>query len=69
MEDRVGRPEVLSGTLQPNEVKRFTVSRSTPDSMQMSNKSGLITLRDPNSEEVAMVRYSRASSGTIIEFA
>ncbi|MDJ0696845.1 lamin tail domain-containing protein [Mastigocoleus sp. MO_188.B34] len=69
MEDRVGRPQALSGTLQPNEVKRFIVTRSTPDSMQMSNKSGLITLHDPNSEEVATVRYSRASSGTIIEFA
>ncbi|MEO0971269.1 MAG: lamin tail domain-containing protein, partial [Cyanobacteria bacterium J06639_18] len=69
MEDRVGRPQALSETLQPNEVKRFIVTRSTPDSMQMSNKSGLITLRDPNSEEVATVRYSRASSGTIIEFA
>lgn len=33
MEDRVGRPQSLSGILQPNEVKRFTVSRSTPESI------------------------------------
>ena len=68
MEDRVGRPQSLNGTLQPNEVKRFTVSRSTPESMQMTNKSGLITLRNSDSEEVATVKYSRASSGKIIEF-
>ena len=68
MEDRVGRPQSLNGTLQPNEVKRFTVSRSTPESMQMTNRSGLITLRNSESEEVATVKYSRASSGEIIEF-
>ncbi|MGD1874705.1 MAG: lamin tail domain-containing protein [Mastigocoleus sp.] len=68
MEDKFGRPQALGGTLQPNELKRFTVSRSTPDSMQMTNKSGLITLRNSDSQEVATVNYSRASSGEIIEF-
>ena len=68
IEDRVRRPQSLSGTLQPNEVKRFTVTRSNPDSMQMTNRSGLITLRDSESQEVATVKYSSASSGKIIEF-
>ena len=68
MEDRMGRAESLMGTLQPNEVKRFMISRSSNESMQMTNKSGLIILRNSDSEEIATVKYSRAGSGKIIEF-
>lgn|GEM_PF-798290 len=68
MEDRIGRGESLMGTLQPNEVKRFMVSRSSHESMQMTNKSGLITLRNSDSHQVAAVKYSRAASGKVIEF-
>ena len=68
MEDRMARAQSLTGTLQPNEVKRFIVSRSSNESMQMTNKSGLITLRNSDSQQVAAVKYSRAASGKIIEF-
>ncbi|MEM7554270.1 MAG: lamin tail domain-containing protein [Cyanobacteria bacterium P01_A01_bin.84] len=68
MEDKFGRPQVLDGTLQPKEVKRFHVGRLTHHSMQMTNRAGLITLRNSDSQEVATVKYSRASSGQIIEF-
>lgn len=68
IEDRIGRAQSLTGTLQPNEVKRFMVSGSSNESMQMTNKSGLITLRNSDSQEIATVKYSRAASGKIIEF-
>ncbi|NEO97920.1 MAG: endoribonuclease [Symploca sp. SIO2E9] len=68
MQDKMGRPEPLRGTLGPNEVKRFPVRRSSNSSMQMTNKSGLIAVFDNKSQQVATVRYSRAHSGAIIQF-
>lgn len=68
MQDRLGRPEPLSGTLEPNEIKRFPVRRSSNSSMQMTNKSGLIAVFDNQSQQVATVKYSRANSGAVIQF-
>ncbi|NEO30693.1 MAG: endoribonuclease [Symploca sp. SIO3C6] len=68
MQDKMGRPESLSGTLEPNEVKRFPVRRSSNSSMQMTNKSGLIAVFDNQLQQVATVKYSRANSGEIIQF-
>jgi poly(U)-specific endoribonuclease len=68
MHDKEARPEPLSGTLQPNETKQFFISRSNSLSMQLGNKTGLISLYDRESKVVANVRYSRADSGQIIRF-
>jgi poly(U)-specific endoribonuclease len=68
MRDKEARPEPLSGTLQPNETKQFFISRSNSLSMQLGNKTGLISLYDRESKIVANVRYSRADSGQIIRF-
>jgi poly(U)-specific endoribonuclease len=68
MRDKEARPEPLSGTLQPNQTKQFFISRSNSLSMQLGNKTGLISLYDRESKIVANVRYSRADSGQIIRF-
>ncbi|MBW4611816.1 MAG: lamin tail domain-containing protein [Desmonostoc vinosum HA7617-LM4] len=68
MRDKAGRPQPLSGILQPNEVKQFRITRSNPNSMQLSNRAGLITVNNKQSQIVAAVRYNRANSGEIIRF-
>ncbi len=68
MVDKLDRPQLLSGILQPNEVKQFPITRLTQSSMHLSNKSGLITVRDRSSKEIATVTYSRARSGDIFQF-
>ncbi len=68
MRDKAARPQPLSGILQPNEVKQFAITRSSLNSMQLSNRSGLITVNDQQSKVIAAVRYNRANSGEIIRF-
>ncbi len=69
LQDKFERGENLSGEIQPQETQRITVLRSSPNSMQMTNKSGLISLVDNQSEVIAKVKYSKARSGTILSFA
>lgn len=45
-----------------------SITRSNSLSMQLGNKTGLISLYDRESKIVANVRYSRADSGQIICF-
>ena len=68
LQDKLGRSEVLSGTLQPQEVKRFTITCSNPNSMRLGNKAGLIVLLDNAAIPVGTVKYDRAKSGEIIHF-
>ncbi|MBD6614699.1 endoribonuclease [Komarekiella sp. 'clone 1'] len=68
MRDKAARPQPLSGILQPNEVKQFAITRSSLNSMQLSNRSGLITVNDQQSKVIAVVRYNRANSDEIIRF-
>ncbi|MGF1491343.1 MAG: lamin tail domain-containing protein [Microcoleaceae cyanobacterium] len=69
LRDKMGRPESLRGTLPPGETLRIRISRADAYSMQMTNRSGLISLYDKASELVAAVEYSRATSGAVIQFA
>ena len=68
LQDKLDRPQAISGTLQPQEVKRFTLSQANQNSMQLANKSGIIALIDATGQEVAMVSYSSANSGEVIRF-
>ena len=68
LQDKLGRSEVLSGTLQPQKVKRFTITCSNPNSMRLGNRSGLIVLLDNTATAVGTVRYDRAESGEVIHF-
>jgi poly(U)-specific endoribonuclease len=68
MRDKSARPEPLRGTLAPNEIKRFFVSRSSPNSMQLTNKAGFISVFNQQSDLVAAVNYSRANDGEILRF-
>ena len=66
--DKLDRPQPLKGTIAANAVKRFYVTRSHPNMMQLTNKSGLISLQDAQSNLIATVKYSRARSEEIIRF-
>jgi poly(U)-specific endoribonuclease len=68
MRDKSGRPEPVSGVLQPEQVEQFMISRSSPNSMQLTNKPGAIMLYDNQGQLVAGVNYSRADSGEAIQF-
>ena len=68
MGDRLGRPESLSGIIEPQQVIRFTVTRSSHHSMQLTNKPGKISVWDRESNQVAAVKYSKPRSGQIIAF-
>lgn len=68
MRDKNNRPEPLSGSLQLNQVQRFTITRSQPDSMQLANSPGIISLYNPEGILIATVKYTRAQSGEIINF-
>lgn len=67
LRDRSGRPEPLSGTLGAGEVRRFMVSRSGPNTMQLGNKGGAITLHN-GSQLVHSVSYANAASGQVFRF-
>ncbi len=68
LRDKLNRPQVLNGLIQPQEIKRFTVTRSGANTMQMTNRSGLILLYNSEAEQIAAVQYNRARSGTILQF-
>ncbi|MGB3405708.1 MAG: lamin tail domain-containing protein [Microcoleaceae cyanobacterium] len=68
LRDKLNRPELLSGMIQPQEIQRFIISRLTANTMQMTNRSGLILLYNYNAEQVAAVQYNRARSGTFLQF-
>jgi poly(U)-specific endoribonuclease len=68
LRDKLNRPEVLNGIIQPQETQRFMINRSGANTMQMTNRSGLILLYNSNAEQVAAVQYNRARSGTILQF-
>jgi poly(U)-specific endoribonuclease len=69
MRDQKARPEPVSGILQPDQVERFTITRSNPNAMQLTNKPGTITLHDGQGQLIASVNYSSANSGEITQFA
>ena len=58
----------MTTTIQPQEIKRFTVTGSNPNSMRLGNRSGLIVLLDNAATPVATVKYNRAKSGEVIHF-
>lgn len=66
--DRLGRPDPLDGIIEPQQVIRFTVTRSSPRSMQLTNKPGTISVWDRQSNQVAAVKYSKPKSGQVIAF-
>jgi poly(U)-specific endoribonuclease len=68
LRDKLNRPQVLNGVIQLQEIQRFIVSRSGANTMQMTNRSGLILLYNSNAEQVAAVQYNRARSGTVLQF-
>ncbi|BAZ38477.1 hypothetical protein NIES4101_44140 [Calothrix sp. NIES-4101] len=68
MRDKNNRPEPLSGSLLANQVKRFAITRSKPDSMQLANSPGIISLYNQEGLIMAAVKYTRAQSGEVIDF-
>jgi poly(U)-specific endoribonuclease len=66
--DKLEHSQSLQGAIAPNEVKRVNIHCTHPRSMELINKSGLITLRDEKSHLIALVKYDYASSGEVLSF-
>ena len=66
--DKLERPQALKGIITAKGSKRFYIHRTHPDSMQLVNKSGVIILRDQQSQLIAGVKYHRANSDEVIRF-
>lgn len=68
LRDKQSRPESLSGTLEPNQIRQFTISWASPNSMQLTNKPGIITLHNAQGEIIAGVQYGSANSDHVVQF-
>ncbi|NRB06484.1 MAG: lamin tail domain-containing protein [Richelia sp.] len=66
--DKLERPQALKGIITAKGSKRFYIHRTHPDSMQLVNKSGVIILRDQQSQLIAGVKYHGAHSDEVIRF-
>lgn len=66
--DKLDRRFPLSGAIEPSKVRKFFLTRDTPESMQMGNKGGLIAVHDAADKLVARVGYHSVPSGLLLHF-
>lgn len=60
IEDRQSKRDILSGALAAGEARRITLSGQ---GAQLSNKGGVITLKDPGGARVHSVSYAKSEAG------
>ena len=68
MVDHNNRPEPLSMNIEPRQRLRVMVSRSTPDSMQLTNSGGTIRIVDASGGLVTKVTYPKSGNGEVLFF-
>lgn len=68
MVDHNNRPEPLSMNIEPRQRLSVMVSRSTPDSMQLTNSGGTIRIVDASGGLVTKVTYPKSSNGEVLFF-
>ena len=66
--DKLDRRFPLNGPIEPGKSRKFTVTRDTPNSMQMGNKGGLIAVYNAEDAVVARVGYHSVPSGLLLHF-
>lgn len=65
--DGKGRPQALSGVIEPEETRRIEITHSDPNGMQLTNSGGWILLYEGDQRRAA-VEYGKAAEGRIFEF-
>ena len=66
--DHKNRPEPLSMDIEPDKRLRIMVSRSTPDSMQLTNSGGTVSIIDSTGSLISKVTYPKSSNGELLFF-
>lgn len=67
LRDSQHRAVHLGGTLQPGDLLRIDLRRTSSESMQLGNNGGWILLFE-DTERIAAVRYGPADSGAVVRF-
>ena len=66
--DHKNRPEPLSMNIEPRQRLRIVVSRSTSDSMQLTNSGGNVSVIDTMGGLVTKVTYPKSRNGEVLFF-
>lgn len=66
--DHKNRPERLSMNIEPRQRLRIVVSRSTPNSMQLTNSGGTVSVIDATGSLVTKVTYPKSNNGEVLFF-
>lgn len=69
MIDHSNRPESLAMNIEPGQRLRIKVSRSTPNSMQLTNSGGSVSILNTEGNLITKVTYPQSQNGEIIVFA
>ncbi len=67
--DHKNRPEPLGMNIEPRQRLRIMVSRSTPNSMQLTNSGGTVSVIDATGGLVTKVSYPQSGNGETLFFA
>lgn len=66
--DHKNRPEPLSMNIEPRQRLRIKVSRSTPNSMQLTNLGGTVSVIDTSGDLITKVKYPKSSNEEVLIF-
>ncbi len=66
--DHKDRPEPLSMEIVPNQRLRVVITRSTQNSMQLTNSGGSVSVIDSAGKLVSKVKYPKSSDGELLFF-
>lgn len=67
--DHKNRPEPLSMNIEPRQRLRIAISRSTPNSMQLTNSGGTVSVINAKGDLVTKVTYPKSRNGELLFFA
>jgi poly(U)-specific endoribonuclease len=68
MRDHRDRPERLPVLIEPRERLKVPVTRSSPNSMQLTNSGGTVSIFDNRGQLVSRVTYPASSDGQVLFF-
>ena len=66
--DHKNRPELLSMNIEPRQRLRIMVSRSTPNSMQLTNSGGTVSVINATGGLITKVTYPESRNGEVLFF-
>lgn len=64
--DHKNRPEPLGMNIEPRQRLRIMISRSAPDSLQLTNSGGTVSVIGPSGDLVTKVTYPQSGNGEVL---